>query len=208
MKMFVTATRSLICMLGLIVPLAACQSYPEPPRDLGLTEEDGYRYRIGIQDSVSVSVWQAPEFSSGGSVRPDGFITMPLLEDVPVLDRTSMQLADEMEERLSAFIQDPIVTVTVNGFVGSPDQQVRIIREASGIQTVPYRINSTLFDTMANFGGLGPFDSGNRARLVRIVDGEKQTYGLKLKDLLEKGEMEEDAPLMPGDVIYIPEALF
>src|SRR5438270_1347735 len=96
--------------------LAGCVT-PYPPAPIGAASSD-YNYKIGPLDSVNVIVWRNPELSMSVPVRPDGKITTPLIEDLPVLGRTSTELARDMEKALVKFIRDPVVTVIVTNFIG------------------------------------------------------------------------------------------
>ncbi len=190
--------------------LAGCTSSLEPaPAELAIDPTSIEEYRIGPLDSVSINVWQAPEFSTGAQVRPDGMITMPLVEDVEAAGRTAEELARHIEGELEAFLQDPIVTVSVGGFSGPFDRRIRIVREGStGVQAIPFRREMTLLDLMVEAGGLGPFDQGNRAKLIRSEAEGKRTYGLRIGDLLRDADLDHNVPMLPGDIIVIPEALF
>ena len=90
-----------------------------------------YNYLIGPLDTVNIVVWRNPELSMSVPVRPDGKITVPLVEDLPALGKTSTQLARDIEKRLAKFIRDPVVTVIVTSFVGPFSQQIRVVGEAA-----------------------------------------------------------------------------
>ena len=104
------------CLL-LVGALAACStgSYPPAPARVA---SPAYNYLIGPLDTVNIVVWRNPELSMSVPVRPDGKITVPLVEDLPALGKTSTQLARDIEKRLAKYIRDPVVTVIVTNFVG------------------------------------------------------------------------------------------
>ena len=141
-------------------------------------------------------------------MRPDGRISVPLLEDVQAADKTPTELAREIEQELSAFVADPLVTVIVTDFVGPSTQQVRVVGEATEPQAIPYRGDMTLLDVMIAAGGLTDFAAGNRATLVRTADGEEQEYRVRLDDLLRDGDISANVAMRPGDVVIIPETFF
>lgn len=205
---FELGIRILLC--GAVVGLGGCASNLEPaPRELPYDPTAVEEYRIGPLDGISVNVWQAPEFSTGGQVRPDGMITLPLVEDVAAAGKTPQELARHLEEELATFLQDPIVTVTVSGFSGPFDRRIRIVREGStGVQAIPFRKEITLLDLMVEAGGLGPFDRGNNAKLIRSGPDGRSVYRLRIGDLLADAEIDKNVPLLPGDIIVIPEAVF
>ncbi|MEQ8659891.1 MAG: SLBB domain-containing protein, partial [Gammaproteobacteria bacterium] len=102
----------------------------------------------------------------------------------------------------------PLVTVTVGGFVGEYDQQVRIVGEAAQPQALPYRKNMTALDAMIAVGGLTEFAAGNRASIVRMSGGGQEEYRVRLEDLIRDGDITANVPMQPGDILIIPEAWF
>lgn len=172
------------------------------------TESLDTSYRIGSDDSLQIFVWRNPELSTTVQVRPDGRITVPLIEDLPATGKTPTELARDVEKALGVFIQDPIVSVIVQRFVGPFEDRVRIVGEAQRPQALPYRSTMTLLDAMIDVGGLTDFAAGNRATLTRTVDGKQQSYRLLLDNLLRDGDMAANVRIMPGDIIIIPEAWF
>jgi polysaccharide export outer membrane protein len=166
------------------------------------------QYIIGPLDSLSVFVWRNPELSTGAVVRPDGRVTLPLVEDLEAAGRTPVQLARDIEAALGEYILDPIVTVSVGGFVGPFSEQIRIVGEASRPMAIPYRADMTMLDVMIQVGGLTDFADGNETTLVRAVDGEQQQYRVRLDDLLQDGDISANVAVLPGDVIIVPESWF
>lgn len=163
-------------------------------------------YRIGPGDTLNVFVFNHPELSMPVPVRPDGKVSMPLVEDMPASGKTSNQLARDLEVRLSEYLRAPKVSIMVTGFVGG--DQVRVIGQAAEPKSVPYRANMTLLDLMIEVGGLAEFAAGNRAKIVRVSDGQQTELRVRLKDLVQKGDMRANVTLQPGDVIIIPESRF
>lgn len=195
-------------MSFIVLAMAACGG-PEklPPTQLGETHE-APAYRIGPGDVLQIFVWRNPELTTTVPVRPDGRISVPLLEDMEAAGKTPSELGREMENELGVFIQNPLVTVIVSNFVGTFDQQVRVVGQAQQPRAIPYRANMTLLDVMIAVGGLTAFADGNRASLVRTSDGDQKQYRIRLDDLLKDGEIEANAAVLPGDVVIIPESFF
>lgn len=197
-----------------IVALAGCASHDKPTLPLATahasltTNISDYRYLIGPGDSLDIFVWRNPEISGTFQVRPDGMITTSLVEDVPVTGRTPTQLARELEESLSKYIRDPIVTVTVGGFVGPYSEQVRVIGEAVSPMAINYNQHMTLLDLMVVVGGLTEFADGNDATLIRVVNGVQEQYKVMLDTLVRDGDISANVDILPGDIIIIPEAWF
>lgn len=190
--------------LGLSL-LAACgTTYPPAPT---AAATPAYRYLIGPGDIISVVVWRNPELSIVVPVRPDGRISTPLVEDVMAAGRNPTDLAREIEKALSRVIRDPAVSVAVTGFQGPYSEQIRVIGEATRPQSVPYRQNMTLLDVMVLVGGLTDFADGNSGVLVRGSEQGKQ-YGVRLKDLIKRGDISANVDVKPGDILIIPQSWF
>jgi len=189
--------------------LAGCSGLPEAPTgtpELTLAEDS---YLVGPTDQLQIFVWRNPELSTGVVVRPDGKISVPLIDDLPASGKTPTELSQSIEEILSEYIQNPEVTVIVTGFVGPFNQQIRVVGEAAEPQTIPFRRSMTVLDVMIQVGGLTEFAAGNRAILVRTRPGsEQESFSLRLSDLLKDGDVAANAYVLPGDVIIIPQSWF
>lgn len=172
------------------------------------TTVENYQYLIGPDDTLTIFVWRNPELSGTFIVRPDGRISTSLVEDIPVSGKTPTQLARDMEQILAKYIRDPVVTVSVNNFVGPYSEQVRVIGQATNPQAVNYRQYMTLLDLMIAVGGLTEFAAGNSAKLVRTQNGSQRTYEVRLDDLIRDGNINANVDILPGDIIIIPEAWF
>lgn len=192
---------------GLLLLLGACGSaHPPAPSSVGNAPD--LHYIIGPGDSLNIQVWRNPEVTITVPVRPDGKISTPLVEDLTAANKTPSQLARDIEKALAKFIQDPIVTVIVTGFVGPYDKQVRVIGQAAKPQALQYREKMTLMDVMIAVGGITDFAAGNKASIVRKVDGKQQQFGVRLESLIRDGDISANVDILPGDVLVIPEAFF
>jgi polysaccharide export outer membrane protein len=165
-------------------------------------------YLIGPGDTLNIVVWRDPELSMSIPVRPDGKISTPLVEDLPASGKTPTQLARDIEKVLGKYIQVPVVTVIVTGFVGPYSQQVRVIGEAAKPQALPYRENMTLLDVMIAVGGITDFADGNKASILRTGGGRTQQFGVRLIDLVRGGDLSANVAMRPGDVLIIPQSFF
>jgi len=191
-----------------LVLVVGCGS-PEPSvHELPWKSSVDYDYIIGPGDQLQIFVWRNPDLTQSLPVRPDGKISVPLVEDLPAANKTATQLAREIERALSKFVRDPLVTVIVSDFQGVYRTQVRVVGQAAEPRALPYRDNMTLLDVMIAVGGLTEFAAGNRSKLVRTVDGETSQATVRLEDLIRDGDISANAPVAPGDVIIIPEAWF
>ena len=195
-----------IFILLLAFTLGGCTTYPLlSDADEIATPHD---YLIGPGDNVNIIVWRNPEISMSVPVRPDGKITTPLVEDLPASGKTSTKLARDIEETLSKYIQQPVVTVIVTQFIGPYSEQIRVIGEAAQPQALAYREKMSLMDVLIAVGGITDFAAGNRARIIRHVDGEQQQFRVRLNDLIRDGDISANVPMVQGDVLVIPESYF
>ena len=157
---------------------------------------------------MEIFVWGNEELTTGGVVRPDGKLTTRLVEDLVASGKTSTQLARDVETAYAEYVRQPVVSVIVGGFSGVPEQQVRVVGEATSPTGIPYRMHMTLLDLMINVGGMTVYAAGNKSVLIRMEDGQQISYGLRLDDLIKDGDISANLTLMPGDIIIISESWF
>ena len=195
-----------VAAFGLLLLTGCSSAYPPAPATVAQTPQ--LDYLIGPGDNLNIVVWRNPEVSITLPVRPDGKISTPLVEDLVAANKTPTQLARDIEKALSKYIQDPIVTVMVTGFGGPFSQQVRVIGQATKPQALQYREKMTLMDVMIAVGGITDFAAGNKATIVRTVNGKQQQFGVRLEDLIRDGDISANVAILPGDVLIIPESFF
>jgi polysaccharide biosynthesis/export protein len=196
-----------LCALAIGVALVACgttSTYPPAPK---LVDQPNPRYKIGPLDTLNIVVWRHPELSTTVTVRPDGYASMPLVEDIQAAGRSPAELSRDVEAQLAKLIREPVVSIIVGGFQGVYSDQIRIVGEAAKPQSVPYRQNMTILDVLIQVGGLTDFADGNKAVLVRGSEGGKQ-YTIRLADLLRRGDISANAAVLPGDIVIIPQGWF
>jgi len=192
-----------------VAAITGCSSNPIYPPAPAREDASSWNYLLGPGDSVSVFVWRNPEVSGSFPIRPDGKMTMNLIEDLQASGKTPTQLARDIEKALSKYIQEPIATVIVGGGIGPFNQQIRVLGEATEPKALGYRENMSLVDVMISVGGLTDFADGNRAYISRIAeDGKRVQLGVRLEDLLRGGDSTANAEIRPGDVLVIPESFF
>ncbi|MCX7088104.1 MAG: polysaccharide export protein [Methylococcales bacterium] len=225
---FLTNARCVIGLFSILV--SACTQYP-PLTDRDTASAD-YTYQIGPGDELNVFVWGNPDISTAVPVRPDGKITVPLVEDVVASGKTSNELARELEKKYKEFVKDPQVVVMVTSFQGMDQQQIRVVGQingGSGVRsggtatalstssqgnsrysgmTIPYEKGMTLLDLMIKIGAIGQYADGNRASVIRNVNGKPRQFGVKLDTLVEDGDLSANVKMAPGDILIIPEAFF
>ncbi len=197
-----------IVAVAVVLALSACGGGEDlPPAAVGEVGPAPF-YRIGPGDTLRIFVWGNPGLSDTVPVRPDGRVSIPLLEDLEVIDRTPTELAREIEKKLATYVQDPLVTVIVTDFVGPFTQQVRVVGAAAEPQAIPYRANMTVLDVMIEVGGLTEFAAGNRAALIRIEESVQKQHQVRLNDLVKDGDISANVEMQPGDILIIPESFF
>ena len=200
-----TYVRLLGIAAGLCGLLGGCGGNPPAPQKA--TSSPDYAYLIGPLDTLQITVWRNPDLSTTVPVRPDGKVSVPLVEDLTAIGKTPTQLARDVEKAMSRFIRDPVVTVLVTQFNGPYGEQVRVVGEAARPQALPYRQRMTLLDVMIAVGGLTDFADGNNASVLRTSEGGRQ-YRVRLKDLVRRGDVSANIDMRPGDVVIIPQSWF
>jgi polysaccharide biosynthesis/export protein len=201
-----TFLRAITAVAVLIV--TGCGGAPPLPPAPPASSLPSAEYRIGPGDSLNIFVWRNPELTLAVPVRPDGRLSIPLVEDVVAIGKTPTTLAREFEERLSKYVKEPLVTVIVEGFVGPIPEQIRVIGEAAQPRALPYRADMTVLDVMIAVGGLTKYAAGNDSVIIRTAQGEQNTYSVHLNSLIRDGEIENNVALRPGDILIIPQRLF
>jgi polysaccharide biosynthesis/export protein len=164
-------------------------------------------YVIGPGDSLHVFVFQNDELSVTVPVRPDGKISTPLVEDMVAVGKTPSQLARDIEKSLGEYVKSPKVNVVVMSAM-SIFSQIKVIGQVLHPQAVPYRDGMTVLDAVLAVGGLSQFAAGNRAHVVRTENGRQTDIKVKLEALVNSGDMKQNLPLRPGDVLVVPESRF
>jgi polysaccharide export outer membrane protein len=165
-------------------------------------------YLIGPGDQLQIFVWRNPDLSTSVTVRPDGRISSPLIDDLDVSNLQPVIVAKLIEDRLSTFIRTPRVSVMVSGFNSTVEQQIRVIGNATNPMTLPYRSGMTLLDVMIAVQGLSDFADGDNSKLIRKENGEIQQYIVELDSLVRGGDISKNRAVLPGDTIIIPDGWF
>lgn len=154
---------------------------------------------------LNIVVWRNNELSTTIPVRPDGKVTTPLIDDMQASGKTPSELASDMEGVLGEYLRTPEVSVIVTG-QGSANQ-IQAIGEVTSPQSISYRYGLKLLDVVVTVGGLTEFAAGNRADVVRAVDGEQVKCRVQIGDLLD-GDIAQNINMYPGDMLVVPETRF
>ena len=175
------------------------------PAPSALPQDAAATYVIGPGDQLQVFVWRNPELTTTIPVRPDGKISTPLVEELVAVGKTPAQLARDIETALGEYIRSPQVSVIMVQ-ARSANSEVKVVGEVRQAQAVPYRSGMTVLDVLLAVGGLNEFAAGNRAKLLRKVDGKDTEIKVRLDDLLNDGDLRQNRPVQPGDVLIVPQS--
>jgi polysaccharide export outer membrane protein len=164
---------------------------------------------LGTGDVINVSVWKNPDLSARVPVRPDGYVSLPLVGEVLAGGRTPMEIAKDTEKKLTQFIRTPKVSVIIEEIPSAEFQnRVRVVGGVAEPKSISHRDGMTVIDLVLEAGGVNEFASPNTAKLYRTIDGVARVFEIYLDDILSKGMLDTNYPLVPGDVITIPERRF
>ena len=156
-------------------------------------------YRIGPEDVLHISVWGNQELTRDMPVRPDGKISMPLIQDIQAEGLTAEELSDVIQQKLTAFIKDPRVAVIVTE-VKAP--KVFVIGQVTRPGTFPLRGDLSVLQALSLAGGFTPFASPKEIKLLRNKGGNQEILEINYYDMIDEGE--GNYMLTPGDTIVVP----
>jgi len=162
---------------------------------------DDPAYIIGEADVLDINVWKEPDVSRTVPVRPDGKISLPLLNDVQAAGLTPMQLQQQITEKLRKFLTEPQVTVIVTQI---NSQRVYIMGEVNRPGTFPLLPKMTILQLITTAGGFTQFANTGKIRIVRNENGKQSTYTFNYKELMQGRQPEQNLELKPGDSIVVP----
>lgn len=166
-------------------------------------------YQMSVGDQVSVNVWQNPELSVETPIRPDGKIAMPLIGDVMAAGKEPKQLADDITTKLKAYVKHPNVTVMLTKIKGQEFlSRIRVTGSVGNDISIEYQQGMTVLDAVLEAGSVDLYANANGTKLHRKTERGTATYDIRLKDIMEKGDMRTNILLKPGDIITVPERFF
>jgi len=176
---------------------AAVDSSRKNPAPLPVV--DPTTYRIGVEDELMISVWREPELSTSVVVRPDGKITLPLLNDVEVVGMKTEELQNVLTEKLKPFVNTPQVTIIVRGI---RSRKVNLIGQVARQGSFDLNDNKTVLDLIAQAGGLSPFAKTGSIYILRQMGNKQVRIGFNYKKAISgKGP---NPVLQPGDLVVVP----
>jgi polysaccharide export outer membrane protein len=158
-------------------------------------------YRIGPQDVLKVDVWKELELTRSVPVRPDGKISLPLLNDVQAAGLTSMELANNITEGLKKFINNPQVTITV---IEINSRRIYVNGEVTRPGAFALLPNMTVLQALTSAGGFTQFARTNKIYVLRTEGGKQVKHSFNYKDVVNGKRSEDNIVLQPGDTIVVP----
>lgn len=207
--------KNLRCLLlvGLAALLTACAtggstSAPPKPAD---DAQAVNTYLIGVDDQLQITVWHNPDLSVSVPVRPDGKITVPLIGDVVAGGKTTEEVSGQIKDKLQSFIRDPQVAVILTALRSHEYlSRVRVTGAVRSPISIPYRQGMTVLDAVLAAGGTTEFAAPDRTELYRrSSNGDNTTsYAVRLEKILQQGDLANNYPVQPGDVITVPQRAF
>jgi polysaccharide export outer membrane protein len=157
-------------------------------------------YVIGADDTLRITVWKEPDMSATLPVRPDGKISLPLLDDVQAAGMTPMQLSASIKEKLKKYIADPRVTVVV---AAMNSQRIYVLGEVTHTGTMPLLPNMTVLQALSS-AGFTQFANLKAIYLLRTQDGRQTKMPFNYKDAIKGRGTQQNIVLKPGDTIVVP----
>jgi polysaccharide biosynthesis/export protein len=185
---------------GLVACSAVCPEINAGERQsfLAVRPEES-SYVIGPNDQIGIEVYQNQQLTRQVTVRPDGMITLPLVNDVPAAGFTVPQFQEKLTERLKTYLKEPIVSVTVNQFSA---KQIYIQGQVRQPAAFTYRGDMYILQAIAQAGGPTPFAEGCAVIVRQKGDGFLR-YAVPLDPLMSGESMKENIQLLPNDVVTI-----
>lgn len=211
MNKIVTTLLALVLISGVT---ACVTTEPNLPPETGSLQNVGpsvlvESYKMSVGDQLQINVWKNPELSLATPIRPDGRISVPLIGDVMAVGVTPEELALDIETKLSNYVKTPNVTVILTDLQGHAFlSRIRVTGSVVQNISMPYHQGMTVLDAILEAGSVDLFANANSTKLHRRTMEGNFAYDVRLKDILEKGDMTTNITLLPGDVITVPQSTF
>lgn len=175
------------------------QANPDPVVDPTSIKPAPAGYRIGVDDSLYISVWREPDLSTQVMVRPDGVITLPLINDVKVVGLSPEELKNLLTDKLKAFVNEPQVTVVVRDI---RSRKVFLVGQVGHPGSFIMSGDMGVLELLAQAGGLSQFAKSESIYVLRSDNGRQSKIPFKYKRVID-GKM-QDVKLQPGDMVVVP----
>ena len=192
------ATLLLVSGLALAQDTAAAQ--PAPAASDAVSAASGPDYVIGPEDVLHIAVWKEADLTATLPVRPDGKISLPLVNDVQASGLTPMQLADSLTEKLKKYVASPRVTVVVTAI---NSKRVYLVGEVGHTGAVPMLPNMTVLQALSS-AGMTQFANTKKIYVMRVQGGKQVKLPVNYRKLVKGEQMDQNYLLQPGDTIVVP----
>ena len=194
--------------------IAGCVSEPNLPPKSESWQVTGPNvlvksYKMAVGDQIRINVWKNSELSLSEPIRPDGKISMPLVGDMMAAGLTPEELAANIETRLASYVKAPNVTVILTSLQGHQFlSRIRVTGSVGSNVSMQYHQGMTVLDAILEAGSVDLYADANNTKLHRRTKKGAVTYDIRLKNIMEDGDMRTNITLQPGDVITVPESNF
>ena len=206
---------AVVFMMVFIMEILACStSEPRLPRMDSSGKNAGpsvlvKSYKMSVGDQLQINVWKNAELSLAEPIRPDGKISMPLIGDVMAVGLTPEELAKKIEKRLANYVKSPNVTVILTSLQGHAFlSRIRVTGSVVQNISIPYHQGMTVLDAVLEAGSVDLYADANNTKLHRRTRRGSVAYDIRLKDIMQEGDMRTNVNLLPGDIITVPERGF
>ncbi len=186
---------------GTVADPAKGDETPDTARKKAGDQPDPGVYRIGIEDDLLISVWKEPDLSTSVVVRPDGMITLPLLNDIQVVGLQTSELQALLTEKLKAYVNEPQVTVIVRGIKSRKVYVYGQVAKAGAYLIVGRK---TVLEVLADAGGLSPFAKKGSIYVMRNSGGKQSRIPFNYGKALKGEKPSDNFELLPGDIVVVP----
>jgi polysaccharide export outer membrane protein len=191
---------SVVLFVGVIAKGEAADNTVKAPPPLQAVSQAGQEYRLGPEDQIRVSVWENAQLTLDLVVRPDGKISMPLIQDVVAEGQTAAELANTVQQKLLVFIKEPQVSVIVLQ-VNAP--KYFVIGNVTRPGTYPLRSETSILQALSLAGGFTQFASPRSIKLIRNTAGKQEVRKVNYNNMIDEGG-EGNFILKSGDTIVVP----
>ena len=194
--------------------LVACVTTTQPNLPSMDAEGSGPRvlvasYKMSVGDKLKINVWKNDVLSLSQPIRPDGKVSMPLIGDVQAVGLTPEELAGKIEVKLADFVKAPNVTVILTSLQGHAFlSRIRVTGSVAHNVSMQYYQGMTVLDAVLEAGSVDLYADANNTKLHRRTTNGAETYDVRLKNIMQEGDMSTNISLMPGDIITVPERSF
>ena len=200
---------TVLILLSLALPIGAQESATKPQAHDAPAASDAVKkpatadpnYVIGSEDVLDVSVWKEPDLSRTVPVRPDGKISLPLLNDVQAAGLTPLQLAAAITTSLNKFVTNPQVTVIISQINSQRFYLLGEVTRPGAYSLIP---GMTVLQALSNAGGFTPYANSKKIYLLREENGKQQKLSFNYKDVIAGKRTEQNIVLKTGDTIIVP----